>query len=259
MGPLYKLAWKAAALGMRANSVPPYGVLGAAYDHMMRHVDYKGWAEYIESLIAHFGHGRRLLDAGCGTGQLMQHLWQRGFKVAGFDRSMSMVRQVWGLGRDAVVGDICSMPFRTDWDAVLCLYDVLLYLDVESVRVAAEEAKRMLRPGGLFIFDTVTESLVLDYWRCFSERGVAGKLKYYRQSWYDKQRRIQHTRIRIRHLDNGQTWTEHHKQQIYKLDVLTSAVELSGLKIIGHFHEMSMMPGSEESGRVHFVFRREDD
>jgi len=241
-----------------SNTVPPYGVLGQAYDHMMRHVDYEGWAEYIETLIAHVGHGRRILDAGCGTGRLMSALAQRGFSVAGFDRSRSMIRQARQAAQaQTVVADMTAMPFNPGWDVVLSLYDVMLYLDLESVQAAAAQAAALLRPGGLFIFDAVTESLVLDYWRRFSERDRVGLWSYKRSSWYDRPNQLQHTRIRLRHRPSGRVWTEHHRQYIYDLETLASAVELAGLSPVGRFHEMTLSPGSEASGRVHFVFRRE--
>lgn len=242
----------------RANTVPPYGMLGQAYDHMMYHVDYEGWAAYIETLIAHVGHGRRILDAGCGTGRLMGALAQRGFSVAGFDRSRSMIRQArQAEQKHSVVADMGAMPFKPGWDVVLSLYDVMLYLDIESVQKAARQAMSLLRPGGLFIFDAVTETLVLEHWKRFNEHNRVGAWHYKRSSWYDRPRRIQHTRIRLKHCPTGRVWTEHHHQYIYILENLASAVQAAGLTQVGCYHEMTLSPGSEASGRVHFVFRRE--
>lgn len=259
MGPFRLMGRGLKTLWTRPNAVPPYGMLGAAYDHMMGHVDYEGWAEYIQRLMAHYGQGRRLLDGGCGTGRLIQSLEALSFRVTGFDRSRSMVRQAHksGLGSLAVA-DVTAMPFKPGWDAVLCLYDTLLYLDDDQVRRTAAQAEELLRPGGLFIFDAVTEGLVLDYWRRFRERGRHGEWAYWRQSWYERSQRVQHTRIRLRHRPTGRLWTEHHRQRIFPLDHLAALVAASGLVRVGLFHEMTLEPGSESSGRVHFVYRRED-
>jgi SAM-dependent methyltransferase len=189
----------------------------------------------------------------------MKALWERGFSVAGLDRSRSMIIQSRKMGLEtAVVADVVAMPFKTGWDAILCLYDVMLYQNLESVVALAGDVYNLLRPGGLFIFDSVTESLVLDYWKRFSERGRVNGWSYKRQSWYERRQRIQHTQIKMMHWQTGHRWSEHHCQKIYELETLAEAMLATGFVQVGLFHEMTLMPGSEASGRVHFVYRREE-
>ena len=39
-------------------------------------------------------HGRRILDAGCGTCAMARKLWQRGAQVVAIDLSLNLVQQI---------------------------------------------------------------------------------------------------------------------------------------------------------------------
>ncbi len=97
--------------------------------------------------------GRRILDAGCGSGPLFAALRDRGAIVTGFDKSARMVelaRRRLGAGADLLVADLASpLPFPggTFDDAVASL--VLHYL--EDWGPALAELRRVLKPGGRLI------------------------------------------------------------------------------------------------------------
>lgn len=94
--------------------------------------------------------GRRILDAGCGSGPLMAELLKRGATVTGIDASPAMIE----LARDRLghtsslhVGDIGKpLPFPDDsFDDVIASL-VLHYLEDWEPTLA--EFRRVLRPGG---------------------------------------------------------------------------------------------------------------
>ncbi len=94
--------------------------------------------------------GRRILDAGCGSGPLSAALRDKGAMVTGFDVSAAMVdlaRQRLGEDADLHVADLSApLPFadaRFD-DVVASL--VLHYLEDWSGPLA--ELRRVLKPGG---------------------------------------------------------------------------------------------------------------
>ncbi|OKH92126.1 methyltransferase [Streptomyces uncialis] len=97
--------------------------------------------------------GRRILDAGCGSGALFAALRDRGAVVSGFDTSAGMLelaRQRLGGGADLQVADLGSaLPYADDTfdDVVASL--VLHYL--EDWGPALAELRRVLRPGGRLI------------------------------------------------------------------------------------------------------------
>jgi SAM-dependent methyltransferase len=97
--------------------------------------------------------GRRILDAGCGSGPLMAALRDQGAIVTGFDRSAGMLelaRRRLGEDADLQVADLSSpLPFPdgTFDDVIASL--VLHYL--EDWGPALTELRRVLKPGGRLI------------------------------------------------------------------------------------------------------------
>ena len=97
--------------------------------------------------------GRRILDAGCGSGPLSAALRDRGAIMSGFDASAGMLelaRRRLGDGTDLRVADLGSpLPYSDDTfdDVVASL--VLHYL--EDWGPALTELRRVLKPGGRLI------------------------------------------------------------------------------------------------------------
>jgi len=97
--------------------------------------------------------GRRILDAGCGSGPLMAALRARSAVVTGFDASAGMLEQArrrLGDGADLRMADLGSpLPFPDGAfdDGIAAL--VLHYLEDWGPPLA--ELRRALKPGGRLI------------------------------------------------------------------------------------------------------------
>ena len=97
--------------------------------------------------------GRRILDAGCGSGPLFAALRDRGAVVAGFDKSTGMLeiaRRRLGDGADLRVADLGRpLPYPDGaFDDVIASL-VLHYLEDWTAPLA--ELRRVLKPGGRLI------------------------------------------------------------------------------------------------------------
>jgi SAM-dependent methyltransferase len=97
--------------------------------------------------------GRRILDAGCGSGPLFAELRDRGAVMTGIDKSTGMLglaRKRLGDSADLQVADLGSpLPFPDSaFDDVVASL-VLHYL--EDWRPALTELRRVLRSGGRLI------------------------------------------------------------------------------------------------------------
>ena len=97
--------------------------------------------------------GRRILDAGCGSGPLVADLKERGASVAGFDASPAMIRLArkrLGDDADLKVADL-SLPLPYDNEAFDDALAVLVLHYLEDWSGPLTELRRVLRPGGRLV------------------------------------------------------------------------------------------------------------
>lgn len=238
----------------------PYEQIAAFYDHLMAHVEYNNWAEYISR---HFKRSplkvRTVLEGGCGTGSMLQELQKRGYAVAGYDLSHAMVSQARGKGLQRVwQGDMQYPSTRSQWDCMLSLYDTIHYLKEKELSGFFKAAHNVLNPGGLLIFDAVTLALVHEYWMDFTERDFIHPFEYVRHSYYESGRQCQHTEFKIWNRTDGRKMTEHHLQWIYPISTYIRTAEQSGFMLTGVFDNCTMDVWNEDSERVHIVLQKGD-
>ncbi|MEO1181022.1 MAG: bifunctional 2-polyprenyl-6-hydroxyphenol methylase/3-demethylubiquinol 3-O-methyltransferase UbiG [Cyanobacteria bacterium J06636_28] len=117
--------------------------------------------QYFDRIIPQWRE-LRVLDVGCGGGYTCEFLAQRGAIVTGIDPSAACIEvakrhsSTMGLAINYQVGMGESLPFDDGcFDVVVCV-DVLEH--VESPAATVTEISRVLRPGGLFCFDTINRT-----------------------------------------------------------------------------------------------------
>jgi SAM-dependent methyltransferase len=94
--------------------------------------------------------GRRILDAGCGTGNNLAHFRRFG-RTLGVDLSDEALRFCRDRGVAAARGSLLALPFPdARFDAVTS-FDVIYHRWVEDDRAAVREMARVLAPGGLLL------------------------------------------------------------------------------------------------------------
>jgi SAM-dependent methyltransferase len=99
--------------------------------------------------------GRRVLDVGCGSGEMISALTSLGYEITGIDLSLGMLaeaRRRYGSVHHAPLAraDAVHLPFVDDhFDAVLAM-GVVEYT-ADPVKAVAELV-RVLRPGGRLVF-----------------------------------------------------------------------------------------------------------
>jgi SAM-dependent methyltransferase len=97
--------------------------------------------------------GRRILDAGCGSGPLVADLQERGASVSGFDASPAMIRlarERLGDDADLRVADL-SQPLPYDDEAFDDASAVLVLHYLENWSRPLAELRRVLKPGGRLV------------------------------------------------------------------------------------------------------------
>jgi len=92
--------------------------------------------------------GERILDLGCGDGQLTAKIAASGAKVVGVDASPAMVEAAQARGLDARVCNAESLPFSSEFDAVFS-NAALHWVQNQDAMIAG--VKRSLKPSGRFV------------------------------------------------------------------------------------------------------------
>ena len=130
------------------------------------------WVRTLKAMVparmAHFDPivgdwtGLRALDLGCAGGFMTEALAARGAEAVGIDPSQGAIAAARAhaaaeglpIRYHSGVGE--ALPFRADhFDVVVCV-DVLEH--VTSLRDVLGEVARVLKPGGLFLFDTINRN-----------------------------------------------------------------------------------------------------
>lgn len=94
--------------------------------------------------------GERILDLGCGTGDIAAAMAARGAQVVGIDASPAMIASARERfpRQDFRVADAAALPFEAEFDAVFS-HAVLHW--VARAADAARGIARALKPGGRFV------------------------------------------------------------------------------------------------------------
>jgi trans-aconitate methyltransferase len=93
--------------------------------------------------------GERILDLGCGDGQLTQRIASAGASVVGLDASPQMAAAARSRGIEVDEGSAESMPYAAHcFDAVFSNAALHWVRDQDAMMA---EVRRVLRPGGRFV------------------------------------------------------------------------------------------------------------
>jgi ubiquinone/menaquinone biosynthesis C-methylase UbiE len=134
------------------------GSIPAAYDRYLGHVFFQPYAEDLAARLQVKENGS-VLELACGTGILTRELRNRLPATASLiatDLNEPMFQKAAakfakGEAVEWRQADACSLPFGDQmFDAVVCQFGIMF---VPDKALAAREAHRVLKPGGLFLFN----------------------------------------------------------------------------------------------------------
>lgn len=132
------------------------------YDLIYKHKDYKKESAQVTKLIKKYHpQGVKILNVGCGTGNHDLEFARKGYTITGIDSSEYMLKEALRKpGVEAAGIRFKKKDIRFDsiddqpYDIVLSLFHVISYLTKdEDIKLAFDNIYRMLKPGGIFIFD----------------------------------------------------------------------------------------------------------
>jgi SAM-dependent methyltransferase len=105
-----------------------------------------------------------VLDVGCGRGEWLQLLRDRGLAARGVDSNPTFAAHIRTLGLEVVEGDAIEYLTAAPGDSVgaVTAFHIVEHLDINALLALIREAYRVVRPGGVVVFETPNpENLVV--------------------------------------------------------------------------------------------------
>ena len=121
----------------------------------------------------------RMLDVGCGSGDLLEHFATRGWEICGIDPSASAVAAAAKRGARVHQGTLRDQPWQPGSFALITFQHALEH--IEDPVEALKRASALLEPGGLLVIDVPN-------WACWQRRLL------FRSRWHPLElpRHLQH-------------------------------------------------------------------
>ncbi|MBM7541696.1 class I SAM-dependent DNA methyltransferase [Amphibacillus cookii] len=249
-----------------------YQEMANLYDFLMKDAPYDDWVTFTEVILKQEPKRGyvKVLDLGCGTGQITCRLASQGYDMTGVDISESMLAQASEraikeqLKINWFKQDILHLEGLDDYDCVISYCDVINYIiERDQLERAFFGIYQALKVGGVFIFDVHSMAHVQNHMidQVFSE--VYNDLAYI---WFCRQGKREgemHHELTFFVEKQGlyQRFDEEHHQRTFLADDFISLLNDAGFKDIQVFADFEQQPldiqSSDKTGdRLFFVCKK---
>lgn len=248
---------------------PIYSVLAHIYDTLMHDVDYELWADYIDELIQmHAPDAEHLLELACGTGSVALSLSELGYyNITATDASETMIEKARVKNSKAgspvrfKTADFLNLNLSETYDLIFLIFDSINYLhSEEEILELHDEVRKVLKPGGLFIFDFTTPRNSRQAVRYLNnEEGISpDNYRFFRTSHFNAKDNIHTNEFEIEKLDTGRdriekTFVEVHQQKIYTFDQMAAMIKKTGFSVLEYYDDFRFEPANKNSLRITVV------
>lgn len=215
-----------------------YKNFSKVYDKFMEYSDYGAWEKQIEELIAiEKPEGNRLLELGCGTGELLLRM-AKNYRCDGLDLSPEMltIAQKKLKHRDVklFLGDMVEFSTGEKYDIILAMFDTVNHLvSIEELEEHFKSVKASLNNEGIYIFDVVDREFMNTMFKggvfvdnrkdfsCIWEHQVEDGIDYIEATYFLKISK-----------NAWERYTENYSKKIFTFEEIEKIAKDSGLAVI---------------------------
>lgn len=234
-----------------------YGHLAGVYDRLMEDAPYEEWKRFFLNILDRENiRAARVLELGCGTGEITHRLAGEGFRMTGVDLSEEMLAVASSKKASSVQWmqqDITRLEGFSGYDAVISFCDVVNYVtDEGALESMFHRASLALEENGLFMFDIHAPSYALEVLAGETFAEVYDDLSYI---WFcDMDEDIMTHDLTFFVEQNGgyQRFDEEHHQRIYEPGFINQLLQKNGFHTLSVHSDFKMEHGSE-GDRIFFV------
>ncbi len=122
----------------------------------------KPYLLYVEEALMQTGHAP-LLDLGCGRGEWLELVKEKGYPASGVDKNRVMVRQCTAIGLEVIEADIIDFlkSQESETYGAITGFHIIEHLGLKTFLSLFDESLRVLKPGGIIIFETPNPQNIL--------------------------------------------------------------------------------------------------
>ncbi len=195
----------------------------------------------------------QVLDLGCGTGQLVQKLLEKGYKVTGIDASEGMLRYAHenAPGAKLILNDARLLDFSPTFNAVISIGAFNHVMSLEELTSIFKNVYQALLDNGIFLFYIFLEEEYQLNWDDKITGNVKEDYAWAARNSYDSETKIAAINLTIFSLIE-KTWQRLDStilEKCYTKEEIITALKTSGFSDISsydshHDLKISQMPGS---------------
>ena len=250
---------------------PTYSILADIYDVVMSDVDYETWADYIDEIILmHQPTAQSILELACGTGTIALSLEELDcYKITATDGSADMIRIAQKKAKEAnsqidfQTMNFLDLSLENSFDVVYMVFDSINYLHTkEEILQLHREVKKVLNPGGIFVYDFTTPRNSRQAIRLLNNerKTIDGHIRYRRGSSYNAKERVHTNLFHIEKLDSEsgevlEKFEEQHHQKIYRFEEIRNIVKQTDFSILNAYDGFNLQPAHKNSLRITMVLQ----
>ena len=232
----------------------PYERLAPIYDHVMSHVNYNLWVNYVYNITKNYlNKDSKVLELAAGNCRFAKAFSKYYPSFIATDFSSHMLLSSGETSLTRVCCEMTKLPFKYGFDLIYSTFDSVNYLtSKEKLLNLFKEVKRLLSGKGIFTFDASLERNSLIHTRESRQISYYKSVRYFQKSEYNRKNRI-HKNIFHIMPDNREKYIEVHKEKIYRLETYFDLLNKAGLFVEKCLEAFSRKEGKANSKRVQFV------
>lgn len=242
-----------------------YQHMAPFYDYFMRNAPYGKWIDFTKEIFNQYGENiNKIIDLGCGTGEITIRLAKKGYHLFGIDYSSEMLSYAEqkafkeNVPIQWVHQDARKLDGFSNMDAVISFCDVMNYITTEKdLRIVFERVYTSLKDDGLFIFDIHSLNYVQNTLMNETFAEVTDEISYIWNCISGEELGEMHHQLTFFNLDGDKyvRFDEDHYQRTYPIPFYKGLLTDTGFTKINIYKDFSLENESsfKNANRIFFL------